>query len=659
MGRYRWVKWRKFFLWLIVIGLVFLYVYTGGSTVQNVAITIASLLIQLLFAMMFMIIQFVALFWFLARGRTYWILPGETGATWDDYRGNPEIVDNAKRIVTLLRGVKDFKEMGGEAIRGFLLCGPPGTGKSYLAQVIANEAQVPFAYASAPSFQNMFMGVGNMKVMGLYKKARKLAQVYGACIIFIDEIDAIGMKRQGGGLAMGGMLGMGGGSGLLNELLIQMDPPNIDNTKFAKLLRMFGLRRKKAERPAVLTIGATNLPDVLDSALLRPGRFDRQLWVDSPDYDGRIDIFQYYLKKVKSDETLTPEKAALDTIGYSPAQIKHIVNESVIIAHQRGAQLASYLDFRVAMETYEWGLKQPLRSMSDDEKRNVAYHEAGHAVAQYLLKPHERVWKVTIIRRGNALGLAATKPTHERYNRSDSEILASIQVCLAARAVEEEFLGKKLNGVTSDLQQATNMAGSYFGLVGMGDELFSFLATGSLAEALKSLRPKINELLKDQMQQVKQLVREHGEFVHVIADELLKQGDLTGEDIEGIYLSIYGHARPEPPKVTTRAMKEAEPAGEAATDAPSRAETGAGAIKDEGANEIERDAIEENEKVDLDGKEVKVVKEDKEDKEDEDDKEDKEDKENKENKENKEDEGGTEDENGTDAKGNKEAKEGE
>lgn len=499
--------------------------------------------------MMFMIIQFVALFWFLARGRTYWILPGETGSTWDDYRGNPEIVENAKRIVTLLKGVKEFKEMGGEAIRGLLLCGPPGTGKSYLAQVIANEAQVPFAYASAPSFQNMFFGVGNLKVMGIYKKARKLAREYGACIIFIDEIDAIGMARQSGGGGMGGMFGMGG-AGLLNELLLQMDPPNVDNSKFAKLLRLLGLRRKKAERPAVLTIAATNLPDVLDPALLRPGRFDRKLWVDAPDYDGRLDVFQYYLKKVKRDSTLTPEKAALDTIGYSPAQIKHIVNESVVIAHQRGAEFASYEDFRDAMETYEWGLKQPLRSMSEDEKRNVAYHEAGHAVAQYLLKPHDRVWKVTIIRRGGALGLAATKPTEERYNRSDSEILAEIQVCLAARAVEEEFLGKKLNGVTSDLRQATLLAGAYLGMVGMGDELFSWLTVGSYADGLRALRPKINELLQDQMHQVKKLVNEHKDFVHTIADELLKEGDLTGEQIDQIYVRLYGQSRPAPPIIS-------------------------------------------------------------------------------------------------------------
>ncbi|MFT8322031.1 MAG: AAA family ATPase [Bacillus sp. (in: firmicutes)] len=549
MKNYQWIKWRKVILWTVIIIVIGILLYAGGPTYWRITLTIVGYALQLLFAMMFMIIQFVALFWFLARGRTYWILPGETGSTWKDYRGNPVIVENANRIVTLLRGVKEFKEMGGESIRGLLLSGPPGTGKSYLAQVIANEAQVPFAYASAPSFQNMFFGVGNLKVMGIYKKARKLAKVYGACIIFIDEIDAIGMARQSSGGGGMGMLGMGGGSGLLNELLLQMDPPNIDNTKLAKLLRSLGLRRKKAERPAVLTIAATNLPDVLDPALLRPGRFDRKLVVDSPDYDGRLDVFQYYLEKIKRDASLTPEKAAIDTIGYSPAQIKHIVNESVVIAHQRGAESAHYEDFRNAMETYEWGLKQPLRSMSDDEKRNVAYHEAGHAVAQYLLNPHDRVWKVTIIRRGSALGLAATKPTKERYNQSDSEMLAGIQVCLAARAVEEEFLGKKLNGVTSDLRQATLLAGAYLGMVGMGEELFSWLSIGSQADALKALRPKINELLKDQMQQVKRLVKEHDRFVHAIAEDLLKYGDLNGEEIDHIYIGLYGHSRPMPPEI--------------------------------------------------------------------------------------------------------------
>ncbi|RYM04744.1 AAA family ATPase [Sporolactobacillus sp. THM7-7] len=550
MKKYRWIKWRKLLMTLFIVGIALGLLWAGGPGAWNVALTVLSLIFQLFFAVLIIIIQFVALFWFLARGRTYWIMPGETGSSWDDYRGNPEIVENAKRIVTLLKGVKDFKRMGGEAIRGMLLCGPPGTGKSYLAQVIANEAQVPFAYASAPSFQNMFFGVGNLKVMSLYRKARKLAKTYGACIIFIDEIDAIGMSRQaqGGSGGLGAMFGMGG-AGLLNELLLQMDPPNIDHSRFAKFLRGLGLRHKKAERRSVLTIGATNLPDVLDPALLRPGRFDRKLWVYPPDYDGRVDVFDYYLKKVNRDQTLTPQKAALDTIGYSPAQIKHIVNEAIVIAHQRGAKNADYEDFRAAMETYEWGLQQPLRSMSADERRNVAYHEAGHAVAQYLLKPHERVWKVTIIRRGGALGLAATKPTHERYNQSDSEMLAEIQVCLAARASEEIFLGKKLNGVTADLRQATELAGAYLGMVGMGDDLFSWLSIGSRPDALKQLRPKINALLKDQMDQVKALIKEQTDFVHTIAAELLKRGDLTGEEIEEIYVRLNGHSRPEVPEI--------------------------------------------------------------------------------------------------------------
>ncbi|RIE01138.1 AAA family ATPase [Cohnella faecalis] len=209
MSSYRWIKWRRLLLKLAVLAAIGGGMWAGAPTSWSIAVSLLGIAMNLLFAVLFIIIQFAALFWFLARGRTYWILPGETGATWDDYRGNPEIVENAKRIVTLLRGVKAFKDMGGEAIRGLLLCGPPGTGKSYLAQVIANEAQVPFAYASAPSFQNMFFGVGNLKVMRLYKKARKLAKIYGACIIFIDEVDAIGMKRQAGGMGAAACSGWG------------------------------------------------------------------------------------------------------------------------------------------------------------------------------------------------------------------------------------------------------------------------------------------------------------------------------------------------------------------------------------------------------------------------------------------------------------------
>ena len=240
---------------------------------------------------MFMIVQFAALFWFLGRTRIYWIMPGETGVGFKDYKGNPEIIELAERVVTLLRGVKGFKEMGGQVHRGMLLSGPPGTGKSYLAQCIASEAGIPFAYASSPSFQSMFMGIGNIKVMMLYSKARKMAKKYGACIIFMDEIDAIAMSRSrqgsGMGMGMGGFMGMGGGSGLLNELLMQMDPPPTDQGWKVRMLRKLGLRTKKAEMPAVFTMGATNLVESLDPALLRPGRFDWKIKVERPSYEGR------------------------------------------------------------------------------------------------------------------------------------------------------------------------------------------------------------------------------------------------------------------------------------------------------------------------------------------------------------------------------------
>src|SRR5918912_1603185 len=185
------------------------------------------LVFQLFFAIMFMIVQFVALFWFLGKPRIYWLMPGEPGVGFKDYKGNPEVLESARQVVTLVRGVKRFKQMGGQPIRGLLLEGPPGTGKSYLGQCIATEAGVPFGYMSAPSIRGMFWGMDTMRVMGLYGKARKLAAKFGACILFIDEIDAIGASRtsQGPGM-MGGMMGglMGGGGGALNELLNQMDP---------------------------------------------------------------------------------------------------------------------------------------------------------------------------------------------------------------------------------------------------------------------------------------------------------------------------------------------------------------------------------------------------------------------------------------------------
>jgi cell division protease FtsH len=360
---------------------------------------------QLFFAVFFIIIQFVAMFWFLGRTRIYWIMPGETGVGFKDYKGNPEIIELAERVVTLLRGVKGFKEMGGQVHRGMLLAGPPGTGKSYLAQCIASEAGIPFAYASSPSFQSMFMGIGNIKVMMLYSKARKMARKYGACIIFMDEIDAIGMSRarKGGPGMMGGFMGFGGGStGLLNELLMQMDPPPTDQSWRARMLRKFGWRTKKAEMPPVFTMGATNLVETLDAALLRPGRFDWKIQVERPSYEGRLEVLDYYLAKVKAVPNLPVERIATEMItpegqGYSPVEIKFVVNEAVVHAHFDNREAITYEDIRHAMETREYGLRQRISGRTFEDKRRVAYHEAGHAIAMLRLYTRKRLDRLTLM----------------------------------------------------------------------------------------------------------------------------------------------------------------------------------------------------------------------------------------------------------------------
>ena len=532
--------WRGILLWVLVaIGFWWSLATFGAPTVLSILFMIFATLFQLAFAILFVLIQFVALFWFLGRGRVYWIMPGgETGISFKDYRGNEQVLEVSARVVTLLRGVRDFKRMGGEVSRGLLLIGPPGTGKTYLAQAIATEAGVPFAYASAPGFQNMFMGVGNLRITMLYAKARRLARRYGSAIIFIDEIDAVGSARTsqmgGGGGMMGGMFG-GGGMGMLNTLLLEMDPPNVDTSWKARVLRRLGLRRGRMVQPVVLTIGATNISEVLDQALLRPGRFDRKITIDPPDFDGRKDVIQYYVDKVRHDPNIDLDKIAADTVGYTPVSIKYLINEAAVVAHFEGRDFISYQDFSQARETNEWGLRQPIRSMSEKERRRLAYHETGHALAMALLQPENQLYKVTIIRYGRALGLAASTPLEERYTQTREEVLSEIKVALASRAAEELFLGTGLTGVTSDLQQATRLAMGYFGYYGMGNSFYSYLAMPSgLGGIDPDTKRRIEALLDEQYREVKQLLAEHADEVHIIAKRLLDELELHGEDVKEI-----------------------------------------------------------------------------------------------------------------------------
>lgn len=528
---------RGLLISMLLLGAFWVYALPRWQTWLPIVGYGLLLLFQLMFAVMFILIQFIALFWFLGRGRTYWVKPGETGVGFKDYKGNPEVLESARRIVTLLRGVKEFKEMGGEAVRGLLLVGPPGTGKSYLAQAISTEAGVPFGYASAPSFQNMFFGIGNLRVMMLYGKARKLARKYGACILFVDEIDAIGASRsnQGPGMGMGGML-FGGGAGMLNELLLQMDPPPQELSRIGRLLRALGLRKKKAEMPPVLTIGATNLVEVLDPALLRPGRFDRKIVVDLPDADGRREILEYYLAKVKH-EPMDMDRLVYDTIGYTPVAIKYVINEAVVAAHFDGRSAIGYRDFTLARENHEWGLRQPIKGISPEERRRIAYHEAGHCYAQLKLLPRQRMAKVTIIRHGQALGLSATKPLEEMYTHTREEMLADIQCSLASRAAEEIFLGTALTGVTSDLEQATRVAAACIGWFGMDGSLYSSRAFNEVVPDA-AMKKAIEKMLKDQYRKVKLLLESNRDAVAALAEGLLARDELEEEEIKEIVAAV-------------------------------------------------------------------------------------------------------------------------
>ncbi|MFM2032999.1 MAG: hypothetical protein RLZZ297_1764 [Chloroflexota bacterium] len=510
------------------------------------------LLLQLLSTMGYLFIfigfQFSLMYFFMARTRIYWVRPGETGISFKDYRGNPEVLEAARRIVTLLQGAKQFKQMGGEITRGVLLIGPPGTGKSYLAQAISTEAGVPFGYLSAPSLTSVFMGMGNIKVMMLYRKARKLAKEYGACILFIDEIDAIGgarssslmggagamgLQAQGGGIA-NMVMGMGGaGSGLLNELLLQMDPPPEDTTWYGKMLRTIGLRRKKPEMPPVLTVGATNLAETLDAALLRPGRFDRKIVVEYPDAEGRRDILEYYLGKVKH-EPLPIDRMVSDTINYTPVAIRFVINEAVIHAHFDHRTAINYWDFTRAREMHEHGLRQPIRGMSFEERRRIAYHEAGHAYAMVKLLRKERLTKVTIIRHGNALGFAAWKPEEEIHTSTKTELLHRLQIALASRAAEELFLDIQMSGVTGDLISATSIATFMVGAYGMDNSLYSYLAFGQEAMAKADVKKQVEIILANEFRKVRRMLEQNRDAVIAIAEALLLRNELTDLDVNDI-----------------------------------------------------------------------------------------------------------------------------
>ena len=541
-GRFVKLRW----LWLVLAGIIAVYfiVYMVPQLTPPSPGTIFLYAFQLSFAVLFIVIQFAALFWFLGRPRLYWVMPGETGVTFDDYKGNPEVLESARRVVLLLQGTQEFREMGGQPVRGLLLTGPPGTGKSYLAQCMSTEAGVPFAYASAASFQAMFIGMNVLMIKRLYAKARRLAREYGACVVFLDEIDAIGMSRTAGGsrtMGMGGGLfgAMGGGGmGGLNELLMQMDPPNIETGWFKKILRILGLYHSRVQNQPVLTVGATNVPDILDPALLRPGRFDRQIHVAPPTDKYRSEVIEYYLNKIKHDPSISIAALVARLVNYTPVAIKHVINEATILAHFDGRDMVTYRDLVEAQDVHEYGLRQ-LSELPPIERRRLAYHEAGHTVAQYYLEQRAFPAFVTLHFHGDIEGAAAfahARPKETIITRDKEDILGRIQVNLASRAAEELFLDVNLNGVAGDFATATQLAAAYVGAYGMDGTITSYLAfasaLGSSPMALPKMADRVEAVLQSQFKAVKQLFREHSEAVMAVAEALIERDELVAEEIK-------------------------------------------------------------------------------------------------------------------------------
>ncbi len=530
--------------------------------------TIISALVMVIMLMTFMIVQFAALFWFLSRGRTYVIYPREYDVNFSDVRGQPEIVDSTKEALSLFQGFKKFRDAGGYPPHGILFEGPPGTGKTLLGKAIAGEAKVPFVYASGTSFTNMFMGVGNLRIASLFRKARKMSKKYGGSVIFVDELDAVGGSRGAISSArtaepplhpsplrfvMPGNMGGGGMGGMLvNELLIQMDGMTMPKGLWRHVRRILHLGKPKIPQYNLMVIGATNQASTLDPALLRPGRFDRKLHVGLPSGEGREDIIKYYLNKVQHDP-VDIARLARATYGFSPAQIKNLVNEALIFALIDGRDKLNFTDLWTAKVTEEIGLKEASQTSARD-RQMTAFHEAGHAVLAYVLELDDQIQIASIIKRRDTLGLVYRTPIEERHTHLREDMRRDIVVSFGGMAAEEIWFGETTGGPGHDLLNATARAAEMLGFYGMGDSLISYAALGGGAmgggpiQAVlgnPEARQAIGKLLQECKNDAVELLRRNEPAVRALAERLLEKDEVPGEEIEEL-MRAKGVARATP-----------------------------------------------------------------------------------------------------------------
>ncbi len=550
--------WWKLIVLVLIIALF-------NAALMQFLVTAIGAVVPIAISIGFGLFQFVAIMWFVSRPRTYEVMPGSEGVGFGDYRGQPELLEQARQIVTLLRGVAAFEKSGGEPLTGLLLEGPPGTGKTWLAKAISTEAGVPFYYVDTSSLQGMFMGTGALKVMQMFGKARKAARQYGAAVIFLDEIDSVGSR--GGVSQVGGMggtsggMGGDGGMGVLSTLLIQMDGFSQGNNWIARLQsRLYRLiLRRKPPKPKrrVLVIGATNRIGALDPALLRPGRFDKKIRVDVTDMQGRIDMFTYYLSKMAHEENLSPAILATETPGYTPADIKYLLNEALRYALFDGRTYITYKDFRLAQPEHDMGLRAPLKHISPEAKKRLAYHEAGHAVAIRVLQPHYRIARVTIIRQGQAFGHVSSYPAREAYQgmRTKTQILNRLKVAIAGKAAEIEFCGSENQtlGVAGDFARIRSelsamalagMLGPLGGAVGRSQD-FQFTGTNSVSSPTPEMAQVMEETFQKLLKETREVLRANGPVVEALVNRLLQDEELLADEVRAFF-DEFGLYTPDP-----------------------------------------------------------------------------------------------------------------
>jgi cell division protease FtsH len=537
--------------WAALNGLIYWAIIS--PEVMNIVLVILSFALRIVFAMAFVVIQFVAIFWFMAQSRVEVIRPGDPKqVTFDDYKGQPNLIKMVRQWISLLSDRGQFQKMGGQFINGLLLYGEPGTGKTLLAKAMAGEAGIAFISIEGSGFRAMFMGVDVLKMVRFISRARKLAREYGACIAYIDEIDAVGMSRggvmggQGGmGMGMGGMMGMGAGTGALTRLLYEMDGIN-ELSRWEKLrARWYQLRGKPAPPRDwhILFMGSTNRPDVLDPALTRPGRFDRTVVVNKPDRAGRREMVRYYLNKIKTDQTVDIEAIVSDTAWATPARIMSaITKDSVRLALFDGRHQVAQHDIELAFQEQAMGLENPIEEMEEDQRRQVAYHEAGHAVVQYYMRPDERIVRVSIVRRSEALGYVLPVPNYDIYALPLRTFLADIMVSMAGHVATKIFLGEYWTGATGDFQnvRARLWQLAHYGY--FGPPLDMQLQPGmSLAKDRTEVVEKFWRKLEEQTDQI---LVQHAAEVHAVAQALLDRNDLTGKQCIEVIRSATANAQP-------------------------------------------------------------------------------------------------------------------